>query len=333
MKRVSLILSLVALGMVAALVPTTADANCSVPILSFGQVGYQCVGSNYYCYIQSPGVNTIASLDANFWGLGSGDPFTACPSTTGRACGDDEGNLSDSIWLTRFSTAYPIYMARITWGQGFVDGCPSGIFSGTHTTEAMVAMFSDEDVSGNTSYWAAAAFEKIANDPSGGIPTDFNFSRIDTDITLVAAPTIAITGSTATSATTRDVTVSCPNLLASGFYSDGTVGVSEVITGCKVYQFESATAPTGSGSRDSTTGWVSAGSVANASSGIVPVSCTTATSTNVYLAAAVEFDSGFSTQFLGPNTVAVGCGPTHADPDPRFKIIDRKGGGIKPKER
>lgn len=313
MKRLSILASIVALGVVALAVPTTASASCGTAIV-FNQGGYACGG--YYCYITSPGTDDIAAIQADFWSLGTGNPAVGL--------GDDDGSRANDQWLTRYSPAYGIYMiANNNWSQPGIDGCIDN--QGPVATQKMIAAFGDQDPSGNTAYWAVSG---ALRDPAAG--AQFNFSgNPPANITLVEIPAVAIVGSTKVSDTQVDVDIQCPNLNAGGFYTDGNVLFSEAVQGCAIFQQQiagiGAAAPSGPGSRSLGSGWSQIGTIANGQVGTVTLSgCNATTDNSNYLGIAIQFDSGFTTQYVGPNSNRVECGPNVANPTPRFKIIDKE---------
>jgi len=324
MKRLSILASIVALGVVALVLPAPASASCGNP-LTFNQGGYVCPGG-YYCYILSgaTGSDDIASLQADFWALGTGDPAVGS--------GDDDGSRANSDWLTRFGATYPIYMRNTNnWSQPNIDGCIEN--PAAPGTEKMIALFSDQATDGSTSYWAVAGALRVPADSP-----QFNFKNNPaSDIAMVEAPLVQIVASRKISDTVVEVDVACPNLSA-GFYSDGNVLFSEAVQGCAIFQQQltvGSAGPTGAGSR-ATSNWTSIGTVASGSTGTVTLSgCNAVDNFSNYLAAGVAFDSGFTTNFVGANSNRVDCGPNVANPTPRFKIIDRdpKGKGrLQPKE-
>lgn len=320
MKRL-LILGL-ALGVVALLVPSNAFAACGVPI-SFNQGGYACAGG-FYCYVNSPGLNAINTLGADFWSLGTGNE---APGS-----GDDDGTWANSGWLTRYSPAYGIYMVPgANWAAtNQIDGCIDNKIPAGHPNEVMVAMFSDDDAGGGNGFWAAAAVER---DRSAS--PQFNFSVGGNDINLVAIPKPSIVASRRIDANNIEVDISCPDLCASGgFYSDGTTLCTEVVLGCQVFNQQFGLAGGPPGDRDRGAGWADTGVlINNGATGTVPINCG-ADSSN-YLGVGVAFDSGFISDHISENSNRVDCGPNVADPTPRnFKLIDRDGpGNVKPKKR
>jgi hypothetical protein len=305
------------LALAAVIVVPSAQAACGVPI-SFNQGGYACSG--YYCYIQSPGANDIGTLGADFWSLTTGSPALGG--------GDDDGSWENSGWLTRYSPTYGIYMVPgANWAAtSAIDGCIDNKIPAGKVTEVMVAAFSDQG--GANGFWAAA----VAQRDRAASP-QFNFGTFGTNIDLVAIPTPSIVGSRRIDANNIEVDISCPDLCASGgFYGDGSATCPEVVQGCQMFNQQLGLGDAGPGPRDLASGWADTGTViANGATGTVAINC--AADSSNYLGVAVAFDSGFTSQFVGGNSNRVDCGPNAADPSPRFKLIDRKGGKVTPKDR
>ncbi len=317
MKRLSFFASILAMGVLALAVPFAANASCTNALtFSQGPVGTYC-SPGYYCYILSPGLDDIATLQADFWSLNTGDPTVGL--------GDDDGSRANSDWLQRFqgNPIYGIYMTKANnWSQPGIDGCIEN--KPARGEERMVALFGDTDAGGTTAYWAVSITQR---DTAASPQFDFQ-GNPPAHIQLIEIPTPAIVASRKLSADVIEVDIQCPDLSA-GFYTDGNNVLSDVVQGCQIFQQQLALnspGPAGAGSRDLANGWAAIGAaIPSGSVGTVTLGgCNATNDFSNYLGVGIALDSGFTTNFVGPNSNRVDCGPNVATPSPRFKLIDKE---------
>lgn len=339
-KLIGFTSTLAVLG-VLLLASPSAQAICANPVsFAQGTGGYGCGATGAaYCYIYSGGTADVTAIQGDFWSLTFGDPVVGAGSDDGNWVNGGVKTYQGPGWLTQYYAPPAAYgwnmQTNNQWAKDTaIDGCIEGQLPPGHTSEVMVAMWSDQASDGSTAFWGAIAVERV-----GAASPQFDFSTPGEQFTLVEVPNVSIVGSRIIDAANIEVDIQCPDL-SPGFRSpDGTTALSEVVQGCAIFRQqlgEGAVGPGGAGSRDTDAGWTDLATVIpNGAVGSVTLSGCDVNSSN-YLGIAVAFDSGFKTEFVGPNSNRVDCGPDIANPNPRFKIIDRdpKGKGrLGPKER
>lgn len=317
-----------ALALVLAVVAGSgpAFAVCGAEPNTFQQYGAACPpsppGNFGYCYVRSPGLDTLASVDGVFWAFGFGDPADG-PGNDSGGWPENEGNYAAG-WLRCFTGAcasYGKYMTGV-WNQDSrIDGCITGNVATGKSSEIMVTLFTDESSDGQTGYFAVGA---AARDTTASPTYDYNFGGQHFD--LVEIPKLSITGSSCSPSPTDCQTVSLQvtcNAAAGGFYSDGSVTRGEVIQGCEVFSMIQTPRDLGAPDTRAASAWTPTGTViAEGGSGTVDLSCGTAES-DAWIAAGIAFDSGYTTERVSANSTRVECGPNLATPNPKFKLIDR----------
>lgn len=314
-KFLKLALVAVSCAGMLALTPT-ADATCGVDV-SFGN--YPSVGTcpNGFCYVQSPGQQTVASfVGSSWWGLGIGDPAVGA--------GNDNGDYGADAWMIGpYTNGF-----NVTGGtdRGSTDGCP--------TPNDMILALSNTDAGGTTAYYALSAALR-----DGARASEYDFGAGGQDLAMVELPALTVTGSTRNADDSINVTVSwTPNGAAAFYPNDTTVTLGQVVTGWDIYKFEilgddarAGVVPTDR----NTANWSRVGGAVgnDASTATVTVACD-ATANNAFLAIVPALDSGFTTAYVGSNSTRIECDPNLADPgDRQFKLIDRgTGDRIKPKK-
>lgn len=293
---------------VAMLAWAPADAACGFS-RSFGN--YPSSGAcNYYCYVVSPGESSSASIVADYWALGSGNPTDGSGNDSGNYEWDGSGGTQ--AWGVKFAGGW-------SWStdteNGTTDGCPSG--------SDMIVSITDQSADGQTGYYlVTAADENTAN------KKDYDFGQNGGSLTLQAIPTPTITSS---SRAGNDITVnlSWTNNLAAAYVDNNTGNAaSAVVTGWSVLKQEVARGSAAPASRGAG-GWTSVHteSGSGAITATLTFACDTPASNEVFLALAPALDSGIVPGHVGANSTRIECDPNMADPDPKFKIIKKKGPG------
>jgi len=311
MKKTIGTLALMALGFALVLTPTPAGAFCPTS-LPFGQAGLNCDAG--YCYVQSPGLNTNASIQATFWSLGSGSPV-AGP-------GNDNGTFADDGWLVSFGGPdLTLGGPTADWSAAAnIDGC-AGLDG---TSAKMVIALSDVNAVGDA-FFATVCTTRI---PAASIQFDQSLLVPPGHIILKPLPAANVTGSVRTG-NEAQVTVSSPNF-ASIYYSDGSPGcaINAVIPQYDVWIKQigrSAPAPT---DHSQDTGAWTLGATCNVGSPCVVTSTCGTTNCDGFLAVSPRYNSGFQTgdapgkARLAANSIRFSAGPTLADP-PKIKAIPR----------
>jgi hypothetical protein len=263
--------------------PSVVHAVCSGSPPRFTQ---------YYSELVSAGNGTPQSIVGSFWALGFGNP--------GLNAGIDNGAFTDEDgWLQPYPTALHILG---DWSQSnAIDGCINGKIAPGKSSEIMVAEFSDR-LDFSSSLFAVAAVARNA----------FTFSQFDfdagigRDITLATVPKPTIVSSARSGTHSVQIVVRGPTAseLTSGFYSDGSVSLDEVIAGYRVYdQPWIVGTPIPDVRRE--VGWTPV-------TGIVPIGelSTVTLDCNVfrqYLAVSLVFDSGFETPYVSQKSTEIQC--------------------------
>lgn len=211
---------------------------------------------------------------------------------TGARTAGNEGTCSADQWII-VNGYYPgtdsWYLNGDLGGLTCMVGCPSGdlTVTGGHATSGT---------------WFAASVGE-----SGGVPA-FDFTTLATNLVAVdATPRVS---SSSRSGDIVTVNFSTPDLTG-GVYGDLVLGTATI------YKISSATRP----SNDLGTGWVAVADVA-ASGGTATDGADCADpNTNVWYGLGVTVE-GEAPSFVS-SLVEVECDPNLADPDDRFRLIDR----------
>lgn len=300
-----------AFAAMAVLGATDASAVCA-NALTFGHTTPSCGG---YCGVVTPdgGYPTGGS----FWSLGTG---TAVAGT-----GNDNGSWTlgtpspTTSWCKQYTGG--CYLSGTWAGNGGIDGCIDGLITGGGK-ENMVVQFSYE--AGGQGYYAAASASR------NNAGAEFEFTGSGQNIVLQAIPKPSITGTTRTAPNVQ-ISVGSPNLGA--FTTDGVLTAGQVIKQYRVYKQVVPRAAAAPASRNRLTGWVAAGAAVNLGSPFSYSETDCATDKDIYLAASVVYDSGYESDAVSANSTKVQCGPTLAEPNPRFKLIDKKPSkGLSPRQ-
>jgi hypothetical protein len=322
MKKTIGTIALLALGVALVLAPAPARAACGVDV-SFGQVSGGHSGCGGYCYVQSPGLRTPASVQSNFWALGLGNPALGP--------GIDNGGWADNGWLVDLGFGGGVNLAGSWAGDATIDGCVEN----APAPQKMVITMSDQDSLGNNAYFAIACVTR-----SGGA-TEFDYTKIvpEGNIVLKALPNVAGTNSpvkiasSTRTAPEANIQVGSPDF-SSIYYSDGSPGcaIANVIKQYDVW-IKQVPRPGGVAPTDRNSisgGWTLGGTCNIGANCPVVTTCGTA-NCNAYLAVSPRLDSGFQVGDapnkvrLSANSLPVQAGATLAEPPP-FKVI-KKGGG------
>jgi hypothetical protein len=285
------------LAIVALALGSPVFANCVAPVV-FGSGFYVARGdvADSQNFELGPLPSLSSSMVGSFWSLGLGNPA---------GVGMDNGSLPAlGYWLqyggTNAGEYYPYYILG-TWVSAAVDGCPDLL-----PNPCMYLLVNDTDGAGK-GYFALAAVNADNVD-------NYDFNPLG-NIRLAELPTPKIVGSTRISASEVQVDVSLsqvPNDAASGLYLNCGGGP----TGFKLYRQKVPRNGTPSSNRDlSGPEWAPVGPASTPAAGTAnDVSITCVGDEDIYLAAALTFDSGFQVALLSENGTGVQCGPTLVDP-------------------
>jgi hypothetical protein len=245
------------------------------------------VDAGVYTYINfQAGGDPATNLVGRFWQPGA-------RST------NNEGTYSDATWI-QFYAATGKWFITGDLSDGGVAGCPTG---------AMSVLIQDT----RNGQFALARVAENSTKTNG-----FNLADAG-DLNLVSAPFPRLTNRSVAGSTVSYTAVIDP--AATGFYSDGSSTRDANITGYQLVQRRrpSATAP-----NFDATQWTSVGTAVGAAGGSVPVSIDCTAADQVDLGVRLVFDNGgFSSDVVAGRT-QVSCDPNMADPDRKFKVIDRK---------
>jgi hypothetical protein len=306
MKTIIGTIALVALGVAFVLAPTPARAFCGTSVV-FGQGQANCGG---YCYVQSPGTGTNASIQATFWSLDAGNPAPAV--------GDDNGTYADNAWLQIFPGGLSL---NGDWSAGAtIDGC----INNAGSTGKMVVALSDTDAAGN------AYFAAVCNTRNPTVTVQFDQSILSPagHIVLKTLPAAVVTGSVRVG-TEATVTVASPNF-ASIYYSDASAGcaINNVFPQYDLWISQVArSGPAPPNHTQDGGGWQLRGTCAVGSPCSGTTTCAT-TNCDAFVAVSPHYNSNFSTgeapglSRVGANSTRFQAGPTLADP-PKFKPIPK----------
>jgi hypothetical protein len=232
----------------------------------------------------------------SFWALGFGNPS--------RFDGHDNGTWGLANWT------YPYAGNQIllgTWSQsGEIDGCIEGKIAPGKSREIMVAEFSDV---GSGAYFAVAA---VGRDAGNWI--QFDFSAVGPDITLAPIRGPEILASFRSGPHTLQISVAGPSAsqLAAGFFSDGSVSLSEVIVGYRIYETRLGYRQPGPGPLRED-GW-------QPLTGTVPIGQTIdvhleCTRHYENLALSLVFESGYESVYLARHSAIIACEMCLGDDD------------------
>jgi hypothetical protein len=269
-------------------IPSTAEAVCSNPSISF---------AGYYTGLHGYGEITAPSVVGRFWALGFGNPSVVV--------GNDNGTVGLANWI------YPYGGNQIllgTWSQSDgIDGCIEGKIAPGKPSEIMVAEFSD--------YYGWAGFFAIAAAArDAGNWVQFDFSAVGPDITLANIPTPSILASSRIGPHTLRIRVGGPSVshLATAFYSDGSVSLSDVILGYRVYQVTLMPgSPVPGVFRQD--GWVPlTGTMPLGQPSDVNLECN---HRNNFLAVSLVYDSGYESVYLSQKSPEIQCDICLGDSD------------------
>lgn len=261
--------------------------------------------AQYYHHVRSPGTFTPESMTASFWALGFGNPAVNA--------GVDSGSLTDESWIVPYFTSTGLGLSIMgTWAQSqAIDGCIEGKIAPGKSSEIMIVQLADR-LHYDASQFAIAAVAKTSHPDE--YPR-FDFSEgIGRDITLANVPKPFIVSSDDIVPHTIRLVVSGPTTtqLAGGFYSDGSVSLSEVIAGYRLY-FQPLTfgAPTPDVRPD--VGWTPlTGTVPIGQLVTVSIECT-----HVYefLALSLVYENGLESPYLSSKSTTIKCEMCSGDID------------------
>ncbi|MDX1389709.1 MAG: hypothetical protein R3344_11000 [Acidobacteriota bacterium] len=297
------VMSVVVVSLALAVAPS-AQAACTSDRF-FGTYPSEGACGNY-CYVFSPGVNTVESMKGFYWVLGEGP-------TRNSGIYEFDGTNGSQPWFIGggpYANGWSLFTST---NNGLTEGCPG--------PGAAVWLFSDLSQDGGSALWAIAAVEEDLF--SGSLAFDLGLNGT---INLQPLPDVSVTDVQRGGNGELIVDLSwAPNAAAAFTTSTSLVpDVNLVVTGWNVYKREvpsGAQAPTDR-ANDS---WDMVGTVAGdaASGGQVTFSCDDPANNQVFLAVAPELDNGFTAPaYLGRNSTRVECDPNLADPGDRR---DRKG--------
>jgi len=296
----------VVLGIAGA---TDAGAVCGAPLI-FGQATPNCGGG--YCYVVSP-ASTAGATGGSFWALGFGNPAVDSPT----AGGDDSDGFPVQDWCRPSGPG--CYLVGDWGGDERVDGCIGGKVAAGKTAEIMVVGLSDGNA--GQGFFAVAA---VGRQPTG---SDFDYANIGQNLTLAPIPTPNITNTVRTAPNVA-ITVNSPAITA-GFFGDASVTQGDLVKSYRIYKQVLARGAAAPSTRNRSA-WTAAGAAVAVGQPFSYTETSCATNSDIWLATAVVFDSGFETSFVSGNSRPVQCGPTIAEPsDKGFKVIERKGGSTR----
>lgn len=308
---------LVALGVAVA--SPAALALCPVDV-TFGQVGSagNCGGS---CYVKSSGQNTMLSLNKSFfWRVGGGDPTIGPGDDNGKYQANGTGGNKPWIIGDAAGNPYPGgFQMNSGWNQGETDGCANA------TSQTMAGAFFDTNSLSTEAFYAVSTAN--LNLATSGAQWDFGAGNAH--IVLQPIPALQITNSTRNLDNSINLTVQWTNNSSAAFTPNLASGAtpSTVITGYTIHSREIARVATLPNDRNRAAWSAPLVTVAGAgaSTGSLTVVCGNVTDNNVYLSLGINFDSGFTSPFVGAASTRIECNPNLANPAGKFKVVDKPG--------
>jgi hypothetical protein len=294
----------------AMMIMSSAQAACTSD-RTFGT--YPSAGAcGAYCYINSPGMNTAATMEGFYWVLGEGETRNSGGYMFDGTGGSQPWHIPNPF--PDGNDPFPGgWSLTTTVNNGQTVGCPS--------PDPTVFVFSDISQDGGSALYGLAA---VVEDLLNFLNYDIGLAGT---MTLQPIPDLGVVDvQISTDTLTVDLNWT-PN--ASDAFTTSTAAiptVDTVVTGWNIYKQEvpAGNAPPTDRTNDPAI-WelvgTAAGSAAN--SAVVTFSC--AATNQVFLALAPDLDNGFtSTAYVGGNSTRVECDPNVAEPAPRKqKTIER----------
>lgn len=242
-------------------------------------------GRGIFTYVVPADGADSTSLVGRFWQSGS------------RSLAN-EGGYDDSVWLRQYGTNW--YVSGDLSDSNIV-GCP-----GT----AMSLLIQDTR---NGQF----AFARVAEFAAEALP--ISFATVGGNMVLSASPVPRLTNRVPNATGASWTAVIDP--VAANFYTDGSSTRDANITG---YQLVQQRRPTSAAVDNNAAQWANVGTAVGAVGGAVPVTVDCTAGDQVYLGVKVIFDGGAFASDVISGRANVTCDPNLADPDRKFKVIDRK---------
>lgn len=276
----------IVLGAVAivASLMLAGDANAGCPTPKL--FGTFDAGRALYTYVNFAEGGDNASIVGRFW-------------TPGSRTSVNEGTFDDTNWLRQYGTGRWYISGDLATPA--VVGCPAG---------AMTLLLQD-------SRNGELAVARVAEFPAQGLP--FSFATVGGDMTLAATPSPRLTNRVPNATGSSWTVVIDP--MTTNFYSDGSSTRDANVTGYQLVQQRRAT---GAAVDNNAGQWANVGTAVSAAGGSVPVTVDCTAGDQVYLGVKVIFDGGAFASDVISGRANVTCDPNLADPDRKFKVIDRK---------
>lgn len=311
------VLAVLVMGTAAMLQPVEAACS-SARLFSSGYLYTPGCSGDYYnaggprcggADDKSPSMSQAAT--GVFWAVGSGNPAVGPGNDNGAFPFDGQNPASAGAGWAKISVAYgygyPTYVSSTWAADGRIDNC---VDAAPNKCMAILAM---DDVVGDTI--TTGAFALMTADPDGLGNYEFPGA------VLTTVPALRITGSVRTGGGTG-VDVSVDGISLADIESGLQLGCSstgELVQGYQVFARETGRgdAPPSNDTGD----WTPVGGVNGLGQGTtVSVACTG--ENDVWIAAAIVFDSGYANQVVvgNPQTdlgeaLRVECGANLAEPD------------------
>lgn len=245
------------------------------------------VDAGVYTYVNfAPGGDPATDIVGRFWQPGA-------RST------NNEGTYSDTTWI-QFYAGTGRWFLTGDLSDGGVAGCPTG---------AMNVLIQDTR---NGQFALARVAENFTK------TNGFNFADAG-NLDLVNAPFPRLTNRSVAGSVVSYTAVIDPT--PAGFYSDGSSTRDANITG---YQLVQRRRPSSAPPAFDAAQWTNVGAAVPAAGGSVPVSIDCTTQDQVDLGVRLVFDNGQFSSDVVAGRAQVSCDPNLADPDRKFKVIDRK---------